>query len=91
MKWVHQISCRADQAVAAFDNRLPPVYNFMADLPAMDGEPLPGSRDHQQMYLRGERMEAATDKYDAEHAAADQAQTRAEEMRQIESRRDAAA
>ncbi|HZC45116.1 MAG TPA: radical SAM protein [Candidatus Acidoferrum sp.] len=27
--------------VAAFENRLPPVYNFMADLPAMDGEPLP--------------------------------------------------
>lgn len=65
MKWVHQISCRAEQAVAAFDNRLPPGCNFMADLPAMDGEPLPGSRDHQEMYLRGERMEAATNKGDA--------------------------
>src|SRR5271167_103733 len=27
--------------LAAFENRLQPVYNFMADLPAMDGEPLP--------------------------------------------------
>ncbi len=33
--------------------------------------PLPGSKDHQEMYLRGERMEADTNKYDAEHAAAD--------------------
>ncbi|HKN00499.1 MAG TPA: hypothetical protein VJX23_08270 [Candidatus Binataceae bacterium] len=37
----------------------------MADLPAMDGEPLPCSGDHQEMYLRGERMEAATNKGDA--------------------------
>jgi radical SAM superfamily enzyme YgiQ (UPF0313 family) len=28
--------------------------------------PLPGSKDHQQMYLRGERMEADTNRYDAE-------------------------
>jgi len=33
--------------------------------------PLPGSRNHQEMYLRGERMEADTNKYDAEHATAD--------------------
>src|SRR5208282_2218670 len=33
--------------------------------------PLPGSKDHQDMYLRGERMEADTNKYDAEHATAD--------------------
>jgi radical SAM superfamily enzyme YgiQ (UPF0313 family) len=33
--------------------------------------PLPGSKDHQEMYLRGERMEADTNKYDAEHATAD--------------------
>ena len=32
--------------------------------------PLPGSKDHQEMYLRGERMEADTNKYDAEHATA---------------------
>ena len=63
----------------------------MADLPAVDGEPLPGSRDHQEMYLRGKRMESDTNKYDAEHAAADHPQTRAGEMRQIEIRGDAAA
>jgi hypothetical protein len=63
----------------------------MADLPAMDGEPLPGSRDHQEMYLRGERMEADTNKYDAEHAAADHPRMSAGEMRQIESRGDVAA
>jgi len=33
--------------------------------------PLPGSKDHQQMYMRGERMEADTNKYDVEHATAD--------------------
>ena len=33
--------------------------------------PLPGSKDHQDMYLRGERMDADTNKYDAEHATAD--------------------
>jgi hypothetical protein len=33
--------------------------------------PLPGSRDHQEMYLRGERMERDTNRYDAEHATAD--------------------
>jgi radical SAM superfamily enzyme YgiQ (UPF0313 family) len=33
--------------------------------------PLPGSKDHQQMYLRGERMEADTNKYDVEHATMD--------------------
>jgi radical SAM superfamily enzyme YgiQ (UPF0313 family) len=33
--------------------------------------PLPGSKDHQEMYLKGERMEADTNKYDAEHAVAD--------------------
>jgi hypothetical protein len=33
--------------------------------------PLPGSKDHQEMYQRGERMEADTNKYDAEHATAD--------------------
>lgn len=63
----------------------------MADLPAVDGEPLPGSRDHQEMYLRGERMEADTNKYDAEHATADHPRMSAGEMRQIESRADAAA
>jgi hypothetical protein len=33
--------------------------------------PLPGSKDHQEMYLRGERMERDTNRYDAEHATAD--------------------
>ena len=33
--------------------------------------PLPGSKDHQQMYLSGERMETDTNRYDAEHATAD--------------------
>jgi len=33
--------------------------------------PLPGSKDHQQMYLRRERMEPDTNRYDAEHATAD--------------------
>ena len=33
--------------------------------------PLPGSKDHQEMYLRGERMDPDTNKYDAEHATAD--------------------
>jgi radical SAM superfamily enzyme YgiQ (UPF0313 family) len=33
--------------------------------------PLPGSRDHQEMYLRGERMDPDTNKYDAEHVTAD--------------------
>jgi radical SAM superfamily enzyme YgiQ (UPF0313 family) len=33
--------------------------------------PLPGSKDHQEMYLKGERMEADTNQYDAEHATAD--------------------
>jgi radical SAM superfamily enzyme YgiQ (UPF0313 family) len=33
--------------------------------------PLPGSKDHQQMYLRGERMDPDTNKYDAEHVTAD--------------------
>ena len=27
--------------LAAFENRLPPLYNFMADLPGMEGGPLP--------------------------------------------------
>lgn len=33
--------------------------------------PLPGSKDHREMYLRGERMETDTNRYDAEHATAD--------------------
>jgi radical SAM superfamily enzyme YgiQ (UPF0313 family) len=33
--------------------------------------PLPGSKDHQDMYLKGERLEADTNKYDAEHATSD--------------------
>jgi tRNA A37 methylthiotransferase MiaB len=33
--------------------------------------PLPGSKDHQAMYLRGERMDPDTNKYDAEHVTAD--------------------
>jgi radical SAM superfamily enzyme YgiQ (UPF0313 family) len=33
--------------------------------------PLPGSKDHQEMYLRGERMEPDINRYDAEHATAD--------------------
>ncbi|HKN01806.1 MAG TPA: radical SAM protein [Candidatus Binataceae bacterium] len=32
--------------------------------------PLPGSKDHQEMYLRGERMDPDTNRYDAEHATA---------------------
>lgn len=33
--------------------------------------PLPGSKDHQEAYLRGDRMEADTNRYDAEHATTD--------------------
>jgi len=33
--------------------------------------PLPGSRDHQEMCLRGEWMDPDTNKYDAEHVTAD--------------------
>ncbi|HYL59331.1 MAG TPA: radical SAM protein, partial [Candidatus Acidoferrales bacterium] len=32
--------------------------------------PLPGSKDHQEMYLRGEAMDPDTNNYDAEHATA---------------------
>ncbi|HEY9158715.1 MAG TPA: radical SAM protein [Candidatus Binatus sp.] len=45
--------------------------------------PLPGSKDHQEMYLRGERMEADTNKYDAEHAAADHPRMSAAEWQDI--------
>jgi radical SAM superfamily enzyme YgiQ (UPF0313 family) len=45
--------------------------------------PLPGSRDHQEMYLRGERMEADTNKYDAEHATADHPRMSAAEWQDI--------
>jgi radical SAM superfamily enzyme YgiQ (UPF0313 family) len=45
--------------------------------------PLPGSKDHQDMYLRGERMEADTNKYDAEHAAADHPLMSASEWQDI--------
>jgi len=33
--------------------------------------PLPGSKDHQEKYLSGDRMETDTNKYDAEHATTD--------------------
>jgi radical SAM superfamily enzyme YgiQ (UPF0313 family) len=33
--------------------------------------PLPGSKDHQKMHLRGERMESDLNKYDVEHATTD--------------------
>ncbi|WP_333650927.1 B12-binding domain-containing radical SAM protein [Candidatus Binatus sp.] len=45
--------------------------------------PLPGSRNHQEMYLRGERMEADTNKYDAEHATADHPRMSAAEWQDI--------
>ncbi len=45
--------------------------------------PLPGSKDHREMYLRGERMEADTNKYDAEHAAADHPRMTAAEWQDI--------
>ena len=45
--------------------------------------PLPGSKDHQEMYLRGERMEADTNKYDAEHATADHLRMTAAEWQNI--------
>ena len=45
--------------------------------------PLPGSKDHQEMYLRGERMEADTNKYDAEHATADHPRMSAAEWQDI--------
>ena len=45
--------------------------------------PLPGSKDHQEMYLRGERMDADTNKYDAEHATADHPQMSAAEWQDI--------
>jgi len=45
--------------------------------------PLPGSKDHQEMHLRGERMEADTNKYDAEHATADHPRMSAAEWQDI--------
>jgi tRNA A37 methylthiotransferase MiaB len=45
--------------------------------------PLPGSKDHQEMYLRGERMETDTNRYDAEHATADHPRMSAEEWEDI--------
>lgn len=45
--------------------------------------PLPGSKDHQQMYLRGEPMEADTNKYDAEHATTGHARMSAAEWQDI--------
>ena len=45
--------------------------------------PLPGSKDHQEMSLRGERMEADTNKYDAEHATADHPRMSAAEWQDI--------
>src|SRR5260370_6553587 len=45
--------------------------------------PLPGSKDHQEMYQRGERMEADTNKYDAEHATADHPRMSASEWQDI--------
>jgi radical SAM superfamily enzyme YgiQ (UPF0313 family) len=45
--------------------------------------PLPGSKDHQDLYLRGARMEADTNKYDAEHATADHPRMTAAEWQDI--------
>jgi hypothetical protein len=45
--------------------------------------PLPGSKDHQEMYLRGARMEPDTNKYDAEHATADHPRMSAAEWEDI--------
>ena len=45
--------------------------------------PLPGSQDHKEMYLRGERMETDTNKYDAEHATADHPRMTAAEWEDI--------
>ena len=45
--------------------------------------PLPGSKDHQEMYLRGERMDPDTNKYDAEHATADHPRMSAAEWEDI--------
>ena len=45
--------------------------------------PLPGSKDHQQMYLRGERMEIDTNRYDAEHATMDHPRMTSDEWEDI--------
>ena len=45
--------------------------------------PLPGSKDHQEMFLRGERMETDTNRYDAEHATADHPRMTAAEWEDI--------
>jgi radical SAM superfamily enzyme YgiQ (UPF0313 family) len=45
--------------------------------------PLPGSKDHLDMYLRGDRMETDTNKYDAEHATADHPRMTAAEWEDI--------
>ena len=45
--------------------------------------PLPGSKDHQEKYLRGERMETDTNRYDAEHATADHPQMTSAEWEDI--------
>ena len=45
--------------------------------------PLPGSKDHREMYLRGERMDADTNRYDAEHATADHPRMTAAEWEDI--------
>ena len=45
--------------------------------------PLPGSKDHQQMYLRGERMETDTNRYDAEHATMDHPRMTSDEWQDI--------
>ena len=48
--------------------------------------PLPGSKDHQEMYLRGERMEPDTNRYDAEHATANHQRMTSAEWEDIYSR-----
>ena len=45
--------------------------------------PLPGSQDHQEIYLRGGRLEPDTNRYDAEHATADHPQMSSSEWEEI--------
>jgi radical SAM superfamily enzyme YgiQ (UPF0313 family) len=45
--------------------------------------PLPGSRDHQQMLARGERLHPDLNRYDAEHVTADHALMTAEQWQSI--------
>ena len=45
--------------------------------------PLPGSKDHQDLYMRGARLETDTNRYDAEHATMDHPRMTAAEWEDI--------